>query len=804
MDPSGALGRLLVVEVGDSPAGAYCGRLFGGYGAQVVRIEPRPRPGPTPEAAAREFYRQGKFRIEAGSPEAAAALGRADVVIRASADGPLPEGPAARRLDLPGVWPEPIEVLITPFGSDGPYARWRSSDLIETALAGHLRLSGDPGAAPLAGVPDLGRHAAGVVGFIGALAALVARVRIGVVQTVEVNHHEVLAALHQFTLCRYTHNGAVLQRHGNRYAGPGAIIGAYRCRDGWISLALPTEDMVERMLDVTGLASLLEDPAVGSVADLMVDLDRLNGGLMPYLAGQDRHELIELWQALRLPIAPISTLGEVLADPHLAQREFWDGPASGGPSDLRLPGAPFRLSGHRWSSEPSVRAGSMPVGGTTPNPGEGRDLTGALADGPLTGLRVLDLTRVWAGPLAARILADLGADVLCVEGPWARCGSEVPASFVQATRYFPDDDPGPDPWNRMAFHNKYALNKRSVVIDLNRPEGVELLRGLIPTADVMVENYSPRVMPSFGLDQETVRGLNPDLVSVTMPGYGRQGPNADWVAYGPTIDGHAGHNALMGYRDQGPWKCGIAWPDPIGGLHAAAGALVALLDRFERPESGGQTVEVAQIEAAVTMIGQHLARAQMVGPGHGPASRRDGGAAPTGNRREGPAPQGVYPCARTDRWVALSVPDDEAWVATCGVLGLGDLTSLDRGARIEASDELDRRIAACTSSRDDGELARALQNVGVAAAPLADAADVLADPQLAAAGFFVELDHPSAGRHRWPRLPITLSATPATVRSPAPLMGADNEYAACELAGLDAGRYRELVEMGVLLTEPPD
>lgn len=761
---------MLVVEVGPSPAGAYAGRLFAGYGAEVVAI------GPGPTGSGSAFYDGSKRRLPSGSPEATQALTDADVVIRSRADGPL-EPPVDVR-------PGPsrcIEVTITPFSPGGPYASWRSSDLVDAAIGGHLRLTGDPGREPLQGVPDLVLHAAGAAAFVGAMAALVARARVGVVQQVAVSHHEVLVALHQFTLLRYSHAGAGLQRHGNRYAGPGAVVQAYRCRDGWISLALATEDQVERMLHATGLIELLDRPDVDSITDLAVDTELLNSALEPYLAQQDQAELVELWQALRLPIAPISTLSQVLDDDHLEHRGYWVDDTD---RSLRLPGAPVRIGSAGWAASPSRRLGSLP---------DGDEPIEALGNGPLTGTRVLDLTRVWAGPLAARILADLGADVLCVETPWTRCPREVPDSYVQATHYFPDDEPGPDPWNRMGFHNKYAINKRSMVLALDEPDGQALFRRLVPSADVVIENYSPRVMPEFGLDEQALHRLNPDLVYVTMPGYGRSGPNTDWVAYGPTIDGHVGHADLIGYSGEGPWKCGIAWPDPVGGLHAAAGALVALLDRLVDPDSGGQTVEVAQVESAATMIGQHLVATQV----DGPPSR-------VGNRRAGRAPQGVYPCAGTDRWIALSVLDDEAWGATCRVLGLDQgLATLDLAGREAAHDQLDRALAAATVGWNDTELMHRLQEAGVAAAAVADAADLLADPHLAATDYLVELDHPSAGTHPWPRLPIRLSATPATMRTPAPLMGADNETIAGQLGGLSAAEIADLTDRGILRSEPP-
>ncbi len=793
---SRAFSRLLVVGFGDSAAGSYCAKLFADYGAEVVVIEDAHKP--EPNRAGSDFYHASVHRWKQGDPGLERLLAEADLIIQADATTAITE-------PMDPVDDRQIVLRISPFAATGPYARWQSTDLVDAAIAGHLRLSGDPDREPLQGVPEIVHHAAGVMGFIAATAALVARARTGRGQVVETSHQEVVAALHQFTLCRFTHNGAVLNRLGNQYAGPGAPIGAYECADGWIGLALPQDDQVERMLAVTGLITMLDRPDVDSVWDLMTNRALLDSELVPYLKTQKRDETVELFQAMRLPCAPVADLDDVLCDPHLEARNHWsDGHTGASGSPLRLPGAPFQLSGHDWSVGPKRRS----VGQADPGPESKPDSSARaisdtapdLSDGPLTGLRVLDMTRVWAGPLATRILADLGAEVLMTEVPWTRTPREVPDSYVMGTRFFPDDEAGPHPWNRSGFHNKYANNKLSTVIELDKPQGRDLFAALVPHADLLVENYSPRVMPGFGFDAETLHRLNPDLIYVTMPGYGREGPNTDWVAYGPTIDGHVGHTSLTGYRGEGPWKCGIAWPDPIGGMHGAAGALVALLDRFDDPADStgkngrprGQTVEVAQIESAVHMIGQHLVAAQL-----------DGIPPRLGNRSARRAPQGVYPARGQDRWIAISVTDDEAWRALCREADLDRMAEFDLEQRTSQHDEIDRCLAAFTAQYDDVELMHRLQAAGVAAGAALAAPEIMSDPQLQHLDFFVDLDHPEAGTHPWPRFPARLSGTPATMRSPAALMGQHNEYAAKTLAGLSDDAYEELVAAGVLRTDPP-
>ena len=313
-----ALGTLLVMEIGDSVAGAYAGKLFADYGSEVHVIRD------DDASVANAFFDASKHVVEVDVAETA------DVVIQSSSNDPLtsPFQPCN---------PQQVVLRISPFASHGPYSSWRSTDLVDAAIAGHLKLTGSPGREPLNGVPDLVHMAAGVTGFIGALGALMTRARTGHGQVVETSHQEVIAALHQFSLLRYTHNGAILNRMGNRYSGPGTPIGAYECADGWIGLAVSQSDQMERLLEVTGLTALLERDDVETIYDVMTDQDLLDAELVPFLKTQQRDELVELFQALRLPVAPISSVEDLLDDPHLRDRDFWQPDSRG----VCIPGPRF-------------------------------------------------------------------------------------------------------------------------------------------------------------------------------------------------------------------------------------------------------------------------------------------------------------------------------------------------------------------------------------------------------------------------------------------------------------------------------
>ncbi len=512
---------LSVVEIGGSAAGGYAGRLFAGWGAQVTLVDiagPEPRVGANP--ALGTYLDHAKLRRSAESDELHALLDGADVVIESSAPEPLRPVTTER----PGL----VRVEISPFGPRGPAAGSWSTELTDQARSGHLLLNGDPDREPIAGPRHQVELAAGLHGFIGAVAALYGGAQVGGT-TVTVSHLAVMASLHQFTLIRWCNGGNLLRRMGNRWAGPGRPCGLYRCRDGHVAIIVPRDDQLERLLAVSDLVHLLAAPGIEHTYDLMHHPSLLDEHLRPWFAGRSVDDTVRLLQDVRVPAAPVSTMGDVLSDEHLAARDSLV--TVGG---MHLPGPPARISGVEWRTGPPPRQSTDAVPGPAAQTSMGR------APGrPLQGVRIVDLTRVWAGPLATRVLADLGADVVMVEAPWARGGPTIDSASVTATGYYPDNDPGVEHWNRIGFVNKYALGKRSVALDLTG-DGRRALEHLVAGADVLIENYSPRVMPQLGLDEDRLLQIEPELLYVTMPGYGRTGPDRDRVAYGPIVDAHAG------------------------------------------------------------------------------------------------------------------------------------------------------------------------------------------------------------------------------------------------------------------------
>ncbi len=636
--------------------------------------------------------------------------------------------------------------------------------------------------------------------FIGSMAALLAREQTGRGQTVEVSHFEGLASLHQHTSVMWTHAGHVLKREGNSQPGFWHPVGVYPCRDGYVALALPAAAFVEPFLAAAGLSELLADPRFGDDLSRGRHKREFDAAITPWLKEHDAVEIVRLGQEVFTPVGPVPTLLELLRDEHLTARGYWT--SVGEERPLLYPRGPFRIGAHEPVLTPAPALGELERG-TAGEHGTARSAafveTGkvgaALESGPLEGVRVLDLTRVWAGPLAGRLLADLGADVIIVEAPWARGRRDVSSDAPAITHLYPENELGKRPWNRVGGYNKLARNKRGIALRLDDPRGRELLEELVRVSDVVLENFSPRVMPQLGLDYERLSELNPHIIHVAMPGYGSSGPSRDWVAFGPLIESGAGLSGLMGYADSGPYRSGVAWPDPVSAINAVAATVVALWDRQADPKRRGRPVEVPMIEAMTTFVGEELLAAQVRGT---QAPRR-------GNRHPARAPQGCSPCAGEDRWIAISVTSDDEWRALSELAGLDpSFARMSRKDRSRQHDAIDRALGAWTSAREARATMRELQEHGVIACSVSDARELVDDPQLAARDFWVELEHPDAGRHPMPGIAIRLSETPARFRRPAPCLGQHNTEILHGLLHIDRARLDELVDAGVIAQIPPE
>jgi len=415
-----------------------------------------------------------------------------------------------------------------------------------------------------------------------------------------------------------------------------------------------------------------------------------------------------------------------------------------------------------------------------------------MAAGPLNGVRILDMTQVWAGPLATRILADLGADVIKVEAPLSRGPAVVPRGG--GANIYPDGDPGERPWNRNGLFNKLNRNKRSVSIDLKTPRGKELFLGIVAECDVLIENFSARALPSLGLDYETLRAAHETLIYIAMPGFGLSGPYRDWVAYGPSLEPMSGLASVMGYGPDEPRVTTMGSPDPVGGV-AAASAVVNALDRRRRTGEGC-FIDLAQREAAISMLGEMYVEYQMTGE-----ARR-----PMGNRHASIAPHGVYRCSGEDNWISITTRDAVDWAALAELAGDGwaaDARFHTNTGRKHDEDSLDAVIEAWTSPQDKFELMAALQGAGVPAAAVLSAPELLSEPHLADRGYWTELGSEDTPTMTFPGSPILIDGQRATDWAGPPLLGEHNDEVLGDLLGLSEGEIKQLHADGVIIDRPP-
>jgi crotonobetainyl-CoA:carnitine CoA-transferase CaiB-like acyl-CoA transferase len=424
----------------------------------------------------------------------------------------------------------------------------------------------------------------------------------------------------------------------------------------------------------------------------------------------------------------------------------------------------------------------------------------------LSGLRVIDLSQILAGPYATKLLADMGAEIIRVEcaarsGRGGALPRMKPGGAFGAS--FPEGDTGERSYNRFAYYNEVNRNKYAIALDLAKPLGADVFRKLVRISDVVIENFTPRVMKNFGLDYPVLREANPQLIMISLSGYGQDGPYRNYVTYGEGIEAMAGLSMLTAYAYGEPLKPGVAYADATSGLHAAFAILAALHCR--RLTGKGQYIDLAMREAVTPILGEAIMDFTI----------NQSVATPTGNRHSTMAPHGCYRARgggtgkkneEEDTWIAIAISSDEEWRALCHAMGDPPWAMEDKFAslsdRMLNRDELDHLIGEWTAGYDHIELMNILQTSGVKAGAVLNMAELAHDPNLNERGFFQELSHPEAGTHRYPGVSWQMSRTPGRLRLPAPCFGEHNRYVFSELLGMSDDEISRLADEGVSASEP--
>ncbi|MCP3990235.1 MAG: CoA transferase, partial [Actinomycetia bacterium] len=755
-----------VLDLSEAVTGAYATRLLASMGADVI-VGERPEGSPLrrapplistpagPRSTPWEYLAAFKTSVVVEPNEVDEVASRFDAVVLAT-DGPAaPTGELATRLRIAN--PRLVVAAITPFGLTGPYSEWRAGPLEQWATGGHLILNGEPDREPIPGGGPWQSHLVGATAAVAIQGALMQARDEARGSLIDVGAMAALAAAHQWSITMYTHTGAIKKRAGNRMGEMHHPIALYPCHDGWVCIAAASLHQWEGLCIAMDRVELLADDDLANAAVRFDRADEIDQAIKAWTANLTMAEVVAACQEHFCPAGPVAELTDVIADDQLAHRNYWCPIPALGPKVV-MPSAPFQLpSTPPTTPAPNLGSGAIPSAEPTPRPsgrrgrGRGRGshahpersapdrAEAPVRFAPLAGVRVLELTVSWAGPLAGRFLADLGADVVKIEHPTSRgvavsppdpdaaplawaWGQLAPALVRNGT--YPDTEPGDEWWNRMSMWNKMNRSKRSLCLDIKGPGGRAVFDQLVASADIVLSNYSPRGVRSLSIGHETLRTINPKLVTVAMSGFGETGPGAEAVSWGPILDAGSGLAATTGYPDSGPYKQGVAYPDPVGGTHGATAVLAAW---WEGQRTGDAVhVDLSQFETLLAIAGDQVIETSACG--HPPLRR--------GARSAHYAPAGVYECAGHDRWLALTVYDEADWTLLVTVI-----PALDRAqwAGVEARrvhhDEIDRLITAWTSARSPNEAMAGLQRAGLAAVAAVTNQDLVEDPQLAARGF---------------------------------------------------------------------
>lgn len=780
MRDTGPLTGLRVVEVAGGVPAALCSRMLRGYGAEVVRAE-GPALGPVAQltAAQEAFLLPGARRVTATSPAALAELvAGADVVVEDRGPGfldglALPGASRAGRPDL-------IVTSISPFGHTGPRAGWQATSAVQFATGGLMSLTGEPHRPPLVTGGDQAWMFGGLQAFAATTVALLGRWRRGRGDWIDLSLQELAASIPELygPMSEYELKAPVA-RAGNSVR---AVWGVYHCADGFAGVCC-LERQVPAFFALLG-PEVQGNPDFADPAARAAHDDELLAHVLPFMLERTKDELVALSPEHRVPFGAVRTPRELLSDAAFVERSFLDRvPTPRG--DATVPGRPF--PGLGWQAPVAAEAPAPADTASWHAPGWGA----STADGdtpaaaPLAGLRVLDLTMMWAGPYATKLLAEAGADVIKIESP--RAWDNIRTLVRQ--------DPSiPDPWNSAYYFNEYNHSKRSLTLDLAQETGRQVFLRLVAGADVVIENYRADVLDNLGLGYDVLRAANEKIVLVSMAGFGKTGPLARHVGFGPIIEMMSGLMSLTGYGDDGiPVKTGVSYGDPVGGTSAVAAVALAVLQRDRT--GAGCHVDLAQREAAAVLAGPAFAAASL---GLGP----DGGdPVHWGNRHPDLAPQGCYPAAGDDAWIVVSARHDADWQALAATLGRPDLAGLTLDERRARHDDIDEAIAGWTAGRPADAAAAQLQAAGVPAAAVVDTMAIHDDPQLVARGFWRQVPNPKMRPYRQSGPTWRFHDAPAHEMRRSPWFGEHNTEILTEL-GLTPAEQAALADAQVIADAP--
>lgn len=805
---------LRVIELGSGISAAYGARLLADFGAEIVKVEtpgigdssramgPFPGNVPDPERSGMYLYLNFNKRgitLDLGQPEGirlfAGLVADADVLIENLGAGELDRVIAAiappRQL---------VVCSISPYGQDGPKAAYLGSELSAAASGGMMGITGIADHGPVKQGLHQASHLAGVTAAAAILAASLLARRTGRGQRIDISEQEVVALTLFPALNVYTHTGGVVKR-APRTLPRVSTSQAMRASDGWI---MPSDAGIDVWWEA--FAAFVERPQLLEAPFLSRDTRHLHDSDIDVIVGpafeaRTKADLFHNGQKFGLTISSIQTPAEIAGCPHLEAREFFVEQQHSQAGSLRMPGMVPQTGGviPRAPRRPAPTLGqhNVEVLSALREPAA----RGAIAhettarDLPLKGIRILELGMVFVLPLAITPLAALGADVIKVEAasrPDSVRNGPMPGNIARPTSY-----------NHAGNFHMLNRNKRGITLDLTKQSARDLVLRLVAVSDVVAENFTPRVLRNLGLAYERLREVNPRIILLSSTGFGQSGPWQNYKAYGPTTESVDGLMHLTGHPDDPPTRAGaggfgVAYTD-VAGAYYGTYSILAALEHRDRT-GAGMWLDLSHYEAGVASLPEAMLDFEL----NRNVQERNG------NRTPLRAPQGAYPCAGADEWVAISIATQEQFRALVAELGLpvdaNAYATLD--SRQADHDALDEVIAAATRGNDARGLEARLQRAGVEATYVASPRDVWLDPQLAARGFGDVVDAPpyapQIGPRVFPRAAWRISHTPAETRMPAPAFGEHTREVLTDCLGLTRAELDALETEGVIANRPID
>ncbi len=652
-----ALDDLTVLDISTTPAGAWCSRLLADFGADVMVAEPK---GGSLLRKLAPFGRDGKSipaefwlaNKRSRIVDRETAEGRAELLDLAQRAHVLVASSEVAELQQLGLLYEEIGsarlvmVHVTPYGVVGPLAGEPANDLTVAARSGWASINGLASREPLKPSGWQASYCGGVASFIAVLAALHEREITGLGQEIDVSMLDAMLAAFAPAFLRAQYTDEPMRRKD----GADLLAGPVPVKDGHFALTLSRAQFWRDAMNLLALPDLAEDPRWETSWYRQQHKEEYVERVTAAMSTWRKADLFDELAARRVVAGPVLTMEELSTNEHLVARGFWPETAGG----RVFPGAPVRLSETPWD-----------LGKGAPEPGEGGDerrwptLLGrapeprAQRTGPLEGVQGIVLTQAWAGTFCTELLALLGADIVQVEvrkrfDSWRGEASRPMGEKIEAI------STAQHPWNTHFLYNSVNLNKRCVTLDLQDERGRETFLALVKHADVMAENFSPRVMGNLGIGYDVLHEINPGMIVCSLSAYGHDGPWANVPGIGGTIEPSSGMSALLGYEDGPPMNSGQMYPDAVAGYYGAAGILAAL--RHRDRTGSGQYLDLSMMEANLAHTGDAALE-----------YLRNGTQRPRmGNRHTTFAPHGIYRCNGDERWIAIACETERQWQALDG------------------------------------------------------------------------------------------------------------------------------------------